>query len=226
MCYHIINVIALVYCARYHTPRLAPVLHGMDDIVTSHWPPMPAQERDRVAYMIHVLRGGAPAAVATALGHSHNYPPRVLKHLEQHGTFAEVQHHRAPVKFTSDVMAAAQQKLLDRADEPLTTGDLVQLLEHDGMLTPPTDHHNFLVHFKEHLAGQDLTLQVGATDMIFRITEESAAERCSVCDTLLKLAPTDAALEQFIFVDETTFEESPHPKGKRQGICIAHLQSM
>jgi hypothetical protein len=145
----------------------------------------------------------------------------VLGQLEQHGTFAEVQHHRAPIKFTSEVMAAAQRKLLEMADTALTTGDLVLLLEQAGVLTAPTDHHNFLVHFKEHLAGQDLTLQVGATDTIFRITEESAAERYIMAGKLLELVPTDAALQNFIYVDETTFEESPHPKGK----CQRHMPS-
>jgi hypothetical protein len=90
----------------------------------------------------------------------------------------------------------------------------VHALEQAGQLTAPADNHNFLVRFREYVAAQGLTLQVGETSTIFRITEESALERYSVAHSLLQLVPDDAALQEFIFEDETTFEESPHPKGK------------
>ena len=186
----------------------------MGDFDTSLWQDMAQQERDRVMYAVCVLEGSSPAAAAKSLGHDHKYGARVTQHLKQYGTFAEVGHHKGPTKFTSEVMAAAQQKLVDSADVSLTTGDLVQLLEQDGLLAAPTDRHNFLVRFKEHLAAEGLTLQVGSTSTIFRITEESALERYSVAYSLLQLVPNDAALQDFIFEDETTFEESPHPKGK------------
>ena len=186
----------------------------MDDFDTSLWQDMAQQEADRVMYVVRVLEGSSHAAAAKSLGHDHKYGARVTQHLKQYGTFAEVGHHKGPTKFTSEVMAAAQQKLVDSADVSLTTGDLVLLLEQDGLLAAPTDRHNFLVRFKEHIAAQGLTLQVGSTSTIFRITEESALERYSVAQSLLQLVPNDAALQDFIFEDETTFEESPHPKGK------------
>jgi hypothetical protein len=194
----------------------------MDNLDTSLWPALTKQETDRVVYTIAVLEGALPAAAAVELGHSHNYTPRLAEHLRKYGTFAEAAHHKAPTKFTDEVMAAAQQLLLDSADRALTTPDLVRELEQNGWLTAPTDCHNFLVRFKEYLAAHDLTLQVGATSTIFRITEESALERYSVSAKLLQLAPTDAALQDFIFIDETSFEESPHPKGRCQiRVCSA-----
>lgn len=164
-------------------------------------------------FTILCLDGSSPSAAAKELGHTPKYAARVLQHLKEHGTFAEAEHNRAPSKFTPEVMAAAQQKLLDSADRALTTRDLVQLLEADGVLTPPTDRHNFLFHFRDYLSAHDLTLQVGATSTIFRITEESALERYNTAQALLDLAPNDAALQDFIFIDEIVFEESPHPKG-------------
>jgi transposase len=192
----------------------------MGDIDTSNWPVMPQQQKDRMLLAIHCLQGASPAEAAELLGKSRKYAARVLQHLKQHGTFAEVEHHRPPAKFTAEVMAAAKQMLLDTADVALTTGELVELLQEGGMLTRPTDHHNFLVHFEEYLAGQNLTLQVGATDTIFRITEETAAERHSRAQTLLELVPDDKALHDFVFVDEVTFEESPHPKGTYQHMML------
>jgi hypothetical protein len=192
----------------------------MDDFDTSRWQPMPQQQKDRVLYVIKCLEGQSTPAAAAALGHSHNYHPRLIQHLKEYGDFAEVEHHRAPVKFTTKVMAAAQQKLLDFADVALTTPQLVQLLEQDGVLTGPTDSHNFLVRFREYLAEEGLTLQVGATRTIFRITEESASERLSVARKLLSLVPNEAALQDFIFEDETTFEESPHPKGECKQVVL------
>jgi hypothetical protein len=188
----------------------------MDDLDTSLWPDLTHQEKDRVIHMILVLEGTPPATAAATLGHSHNYSTRLAEHLKKYGTLAEAEHHKAPTKFTDEVMAAAQQHLLDSADRAYTTKQLVRELEEAGWLAAPTDAHNFLVRFKQYLADKDLTLQVGATSTIFRITEESAAERYSMSGKLLQLAPTDAALQDFIFTDETHFEESPHPKGRCQ----------
>jgi hypothetical protein len=193
----------------------------MDDFNTSLWLDMAKQQRDRLLFTIRMLEIAGPCVANESLQHSHNYLPRLIEHLKTYGTFAEAAHHKAPTKFTDAVMAAAQQQLLDSADSALTTADLVHALEQAGLLTAPTDSHNFLVRFKEHVAAQGLTLQVGATSTIFRITEESALERSSVARTLLQLAPTDARLQDFIFVDETTFEESPHPKGRCQNMVLS-----
>lgn len=220
MCYHIRNLTALVHCALSQETGIAPVLHTMDNLDTSLWPDLTQQEKGRVIHTILVLEGTTPAAAAATLGHSHNYNTRLAEHLKTYGTFAEAPHHKAPTKFTDEVMAAAQQKLLDSADSALTTGDLVHALEEVGLLTAPTDNHNFLVRFKEHVASHGLTLQVGATSTTFRITEESALERYTGAQTLLRLAPDDTTLQDFIFVDETTFEESPHPKGRCQNMVF------
>jgi hypothetical protein len=193
----------------------------MDNLDTSLWPDLTNQEKDRVRHTVLVLTGTTPADAAATLGHSHNYNTRLAEHLKKYGTFAEAPHHKAPTKFTDEVMAAAPQCLLDSMDSALTTADLVHALEGNGLLTAPTDNHNFLVRFKEHVAAQGLTLQVGATSTIFRITEESASERYSVAQALLQLASTEAALQEFIFVDETTFEESPHPKGRFQNMVLS-----
>ena len=196
-------------------------MHKMDNLDTSLWPDLTKQEADRVIYTALVLKGTPLAAAAVRLGHSHNYSTRLAEHLEKYGTFAEAGHHRAPTKFTDEVMAAAKQLLLDSADRAITTADLVRELEQTGQLTAPTDNHNFLVRFKQYLHAHDLTLQVGATSTIFRITEDSALERSSVSADLLALLAAGAELQDFVFADETTFEESPHPKGRCQHVLLS-----
>lgn len=195
-------------------------MHNMDDLDTSQWPDLSQQARDRVIYTVVVLDGTPPAVAAAELGHSRNYPKRVAEHLKIYGTFAEATHHKDRTKFTDDVMAAALQHLVDNAESALTTTDLVHDLERAGKLTAPTDNHNFLVRLRAYAAAQDLTLLVGDTSTIFRITEDSADDRHKVARELLGLASTDAQLQQFVFVDETTFEESPHPKGRSQSMVF------
>jgi hypothetical protein len=221
MCYHIRILTTLVHCAYPEETRNTPVFHSMEDFDTCLWPDMAKQQRDRVLFAIRVLELASPYVAADSLEHSHNYLPRLIEHLKTYGTFAEAAHHKPPTKFTDGVMAAAQQLLVDSADSALTTTDLVHALEQAGQLTAPTDNHNFLVRFREYVAAQGLTLQVGETSTIFRITEESALERYSGAHKLLQLASTDAALQNFIFVDETTFEESPHPKGRLQKMVFS-----
>lgn len=189
-------------------------MHRMDYLDTSQWPDQSGQAIDRVMYTVAVLKGTPPAVATEQLGHSRNYPLRLAEHLETYGTFSEAPHHKERTKFTDEVMRAALQHLVDNAESALTTTELVCDMQQAGMLTAPTDNHNFIVRLREYAAEQDLTLLVGDTSTTFRITEDTADDRVKVAGELLELASTDAQLQQWIFVDETHFEESPHPKGR------------
>src|SRR5512147_3115208 len=106
----------------------------MDNLDTSLWPDLPAQEKDRVIFATVVLNGTPPAAAAQQLGHSHNYPQRVAEHLAKYGTFAEATHHKERTKFTDEVLEGALQHLLNNAESAFTTADLVRDLQQASML--------------------------------------------------------------------------------------------
>lgn len=137
---------------------------------------------------------------------------RIAEHLEAYGTLAEAPHHRQPAKFTNEVMAMAQELLLE-SEAQLRTADLLGMLVQQGMLPQDTDQHNFLAHLKAWMAEQGLTLVVGDTSTIFCITETTATERLQFVTQHEPELRSSLPLDKMVVCDETTFEESSHPKG-------------
>ena len=181
---------------------------------TSKWPTMAEQAKQRLLYVIGYLETGQPEVALKLSGFSSSHAhQRVLEHLKIRGSFNEATHHREPAKFTYELLGQAQDYLME-CDHPLTTPQLVAALQQQGLLDLHTDCHNFLQHFKQHLADQDLTLKVADTVTIFCITEKTAAERLAFCKLNEPLLDSSLLLDNMVVCDETTFEESPHPKGE------------
>lgn len=84
----------------------------------------------------------------------------------------------------------------------------------EGILQEPVDQQNFRQHFEEWLRTQGLTLRVGCKKLIFEITPEGAAARLKFLREHLPLVEAPDKLKDIIIMDETTYEEGPHPKGK------------
>jgi hypothetical protein len=185
----------------------------------SKWPEWAKQTKQRLLYIIQFLKTGSRVRAAKAAGYrSHNDHRRVVDHLEKWGRLTEAPHNRPPAKFTNAVMEEAKEQLL-ACDHDLTAEKLVGLLQQQGVLQAPTNCHNFLQHFEGYLGQQGLTLSKGDTSSIFRITEKTAEERFSFCHRNHPLLATTYKLENMVVCDETTFEESPHPKG---GCCRSY----
>lgn len=179
----------------------------------SKWPPMAEQAEKRLLYVITFLETGSKARALKESGFtSPNAHHRVLEHLKQHGTLAEAPHVRPPAKFTDEVLAEAMDHLLS-CDHLLRTPELVAYLQQQCLLDEHTDNHNFLQHFKQYLGEQGLTLKVADTASIFRITEKTSEERLKFCKQYEPLLQSSLLLGNMVVCDETTFEESPHPKG-------------
>jgi mRNA-degrading endonuclease YafQ of YafQ-DinJ toxin-antitoxin module len=179
------------------------------------WPEMPAQQAARVNYVIKFLQTGSRKDARKDSGikstKTHN---SIIQMLQRHGSLAEAGHHREPTKFTEEVFLAAKEYLIDNNDTPLTAKDVVAHLLEEGLLQPPTNEHNFLAAFGSWVAAQDCHLQVGARSLVFQITEGDAAKRLLWVQQLRRQLRKEFKLEDMIFVDETQFEEGPHPKGR------------
>lgn len=188
---------------------------------TSGWPPMPRQQEQRTQYVAQYMASGSKqeALHVSGLSGSHTHE-RITQHLLECGTLAERQHQRAPTKYTGETLKACLEALIANADQVYTTPTFVKMLEEQHILEPPTDGHNFMQHLKEYAAQEGLTLVTGDTSTIFRITEEAAEHRLAWCKKMLQLLHDGKALSDFIFVDEMTVEESPHPKGRQQYMAL------
>jgi hypothetical protein len=180
-----------------------------------HWPQMSGQQRKRTLFVIKYLETGSDSAAAKSSGLSCRHTrQRIAEHLKEHGTLAEAPHPRQSPKYTESVMKAALGYFKDKSGDHFTTPELVSYLIEDGILEEPVDEQNFRQHFEEWLHTQGMTLAVGCKKLIFEIVPAGAAERLKFVQEHSALVATPERLKEMIIVDETTFEEGPHPKGK------------
>ena len=187
---------------------------------TTGWQDMPAQQLQRTLYVIEYMESGDRGLAQKFAGYKDSsVHSRIIAHLKECGTLAEKPHSRAPVKYTNKVFEEAVSKLCEDSDQPMATPELIAHLEKSGFLEPPTNSHNFIDRFEQWCEEHNLTLQVGARDTIFKITEVTTEERLQFVKEYIPQLGASIKLDEIIVCDETTIEESPHPKG------IAHAWS-
>ena len=181
---------------------------------------MTGQHRRRLLYITNFLNIGDAKAAAKFSGLTGQHArERLVQHLEKYGTLEEAPHPSPPSKFTPFVLDAATDYVVDNEDMPIGTTEVVRYLKGAHYLEPPTNNHNFLVHWREWLAEEGLTLTVGTSAMIFKIEPEHMQERMEWAQQMSREFGSVAKLEDVIFEDETTFEESPHPNGTARICC-------
>ena len=175
---------------------------------------MPKQKKQRLVFIAeYLLTGDDRAAAKKAELSSRHARVRIAEHIQKYGTLDEAPHARESTKFTPQVFQAALDYLLAKADAPPCTPEVIAHLEQQQLLQSPTDNHNFIIHWKAWLADQGLSLRVAARNKIFDISEENKQQRLTWVRQRRAELGAEYELEDIIFVDETTFEEGPHPKG-------------
>jgi hypothetical protein len=221
---HLVHVCWLVYtCAWKYQPTVlcyvcmcacvcacaAMLKLGYD---TSLWPPMAHQEEQRLVYAIDYLQHSDKKSAAKVSGlNSPNAHKRVLDHLKQYGRFGEATHVRERSKFTNAVMQAAVDILTETSSGYMNTHELLCELDAQGILSKDSDHAHFRAALRDYLQTLGLWLSVGH-QTIFRITDTTAEERLAFVKEY-RPKVEGWKLENVVIVDETTIEESPHPKG-------------
>jgi hypothetical protein len=180
---------------------------------TSLWPVMPHQQQQRLIYTIDYLEHASSEQAAAASGmRSHHAHKRTIEHLKKYGTFAEAAHERPRTKFTPDVMQQAVDILTELNSGYMNTQELLRVMHDDHILAAPTNPAHFRQALQEYLNERNMCLLVGRT-AIFRITDKNAQERLAFVERYIPQLPK-WGLDNVVIVDETTVEESPHPKGK------------
>jgi hypothetical protein len=180
---------------------------------TSSWGKMPREQMKRTKYVAAILQGHKRRAAKKIAGvRGNSYHTNLLNHLLQHGTLAEAAHHRAASKYTDDVLAKAMEELIDNEDKPMNESEFVAFLHEKQILQPPTDDRRFIDALKAYVQDQGCTLITRDTTTTFAIKEKTAEERVTVSHKILEMLKNTVPLKDWIFVDETVIEESPHPK--------------
>jgi hypothetical protein len=134
--------------------------------------------------------------------------------LAARGNLREADRSGRPTAYTDDILQRAYQTLLEWEEGFPTATSLVHRLIEEEVLAENADVATFLGHLKGHVKKFGYKLSPNSTQHIFFLKQTDYKDRVTFAHAMQTELET-TALENVIFVDETTLEESPHPKSKR-----------
>lgn len=137
----------------------------------------------------------------------------IIKRLTRRGSLEPAKSTGRPVKYDHSVMQRALALLEEHSTECLTLTSLLALLVEEGAVEEPVDSDNFSSHLRAYVRGIGMYINTTSTCTIFLLNSADYKERLAWC----KLAAEElqrAKLTATVFIDETTLQASPHPKGK------------
>ena len=170
-------------------------------------------ERKRAIYVLVFLQTASRSEAEHASGLSCKALGRIISSLSDHGDMRERPRSGRPLTYTSAVMDAAYHALVEW-DEGFPTGtDLMSKLVDQGVLERSVDVDLLLQHLKAHVKEKGHILIVDSTKTTFFLTAQDVVDRVKFASMMLGKLQTQES-DMIIFVDETTVEESPHPKGE------------
>jgi hypothetical protein len=173
--------------------------------------------RKRAVYVAAFMETGSKKRAMHASGLGPHAHKRIIQQLRDRHTLEDAPRTGAPIMFTAAVMDACLQKLLTLQDEAsgLVTGsDLHMACIRDGTLWEGADYGQFLKQFHVYVKSLGHQLNMNSKACTFFLAKGDIPKRYTFGTTWVEVLSTLAALDHVIFIDETTIEESPHPKGE------------
>lgn len=174
-------------------------------------------EENRKAYLVELTKRATKpqqkeAALAAGINWTKNLNRTLVKRLEVRGDVRNAPHNRKCTVYTPELL----QEALDvaaNADGRITVEQLLSLLT-----SLPAGHHDkqyFTQKLREFCNKQGLRFQAFSTDTKVFLQNDDFPKRVEYAKRMLsKLDSGDYQLGKLVFVDETSIQESAHPKCK------------
>ena len=170
-------------------------------------------ERRRAVFVLVFLQTRSKSKAEKASGLSVKALGRIITSLAEHGDIREGQRPGRPLTYTQEVMEAAYTALVEWEEGYPTGPDLMQKLVEKGILERTVDDGLLLQHLKRHVKSMGHILIVDSTKTVFFLTATDVVARVMFANMMITRLGGRAP-DFIIFIDETTLEESPHPKGE------------
>jgi hypothetical protein len=143
--------------------------------------------------------------------------------LETRASISDAPRSGRPPLYTKGLMRRAVQILVENEDELLTGTMLLEIMIRLGLVGQHADVDTFMSHLRTYVRAIGHKFVVNSTSTIFMLTADDVVKRVQFAvGEQEKLE--GQSLDMAIFVDETTLEETPHPKGKlvcsSRGSCL------
>lgn len=182
-------------------------------VTTIDKPPRNETERRRAVYVLVFMQTKSATAAQKASGLGKSEHARIVEMLRARGSLADAPRSGRPVEFTEEVMDKAYNMLAENSEGSLSGQALLEKLKNQRVVNSFADVDGFMHHLREHVESKGHKLIVNSTKTIFFITLKDVVERVKFASSLLAELQ-HLPLDMLIFSDETTLEESPHPKGR------------
>ena len=178
------------------------------------------KERRRAIFVLIFLQTGSESKARRESGLSEKALGRIIASLAEHGDIREGQRPGRPLIYTKQVMEAAYTALVEWEEGYPTGPDLMQKLVDKGALDRCVNDDLLLYHLKRHVNKMGHILIVNSTKTVFFLTAPDVMGRVRFANMMIAKLHGQGP-DCFVFVDETTYEESPHPKGE---VCPSVLR--
>lgn len=178
-------------------------------------PDLTESEHRRVVYLLSVLQTADDAHAREVSGLGPHARQRITHMLATRGSVHDAPRSGRPTIYTDKVMGKAVKVLVENDEGFLNGHELLLKLKDMGVLAVHADIDNFLNHLHNYVKSLGYKVTVNNTKTIFFLSAADIVKRVKFAAELLpELGPE--ALDMVIFIDETTLEESPHPKGAHE----------
>ena len=170
------------------------------------------QEERRATFVLAFLSTKSEAVARKASGLSKNALPRITAMFHERGHVFNGERTGRPRVHDTALMELAYDTLVEYTEGFLTGRELLDLLIKGGHVEANADVDTFLMRLTEYVMGQGHRLIKNSTKTIFFISLRDIHDRREYSLSMLQHLD-EFPLDMLIFIDETTLEESPHPKG-------------
>ena len=172
-----------------------------------------ANELKRAKYILAFLQRGNIGYACKASGLSRKAHTRIMEMFVQRGHAFDGQRSGRPVVYSDSEMESAIDLLVGEENGLLSGRQLHNRLVQSGLLHSTSAIRPFLHHLREYVEGQGHRLITNSVKTTFFITRGDMTARVDYAHTMLNMLKKERTLSNLIFVDETTLEAVPHPKG-------------
>jgi hypothetical protein len=181
-------------------------------------------ELKRAKYILAFLQTGSIAYASKVSGLSGKAHSRIVEMFSQRGHALDRHRSGRPVVYSDSQMTSAID-LLAAPEEGLLSGNQAHnKLVSAGSLHSSSAVQPFMQHLRKYVKGQGHQLITNSVKTTFFVHHEDKAERVTYARTMLDNLERKGALGGLIFVDETTLEAVPHPKGTVKGGMMIKVQ--
>jgi hypothetical protein len=171
-------------------------------------------EHKRALYILAFLQTGQASFARKVSGLSRMAHQRIVSMIAARGHAFDVERPGRPVTYHPAILEAACNFLVTHQESFLNGSQLRQKLVQEGILHASSKRDIFMQHLRECVMSRGHRLITNSVKTTFFISRSDSAVRLEYAHAMLEMLRNTKSIDNLIFIDETTLEESPHPKGE------------